>query len=225
MPLGDDLVDHGGEPSGRHRCASEDRLGKMGIDGLHLVGVGDQFGALQRDEESSLVDASTGQGVTGERQPVAQCVTGGDEFSGLGGGGDGERGADLGDGLFESVRAELGVRVFARSRPGGELVEGLEGIELSAVYLGAALGVVHLALIVNEAGNSHHSVSSRRGETGAMIQDLGQFGGREFGIGTQGGLDRVFCDTCRIRGFGFCPPRHDTMILEHVFESRGVGSS
>ncbi|ANY22085.1 hypothetical protein BCM27_04030 [Gordonia terrae] len=51
---GDDRVDQGGELGRRHRGAGQDRLGQMGIDGLH-VAVGDVVGAFHGDGEAALV--------------------------------------------------------------------------------------------------------------------------------------------------------------------------
>ena len=60
-----------------------------------------------------------------------------------------------------------------------------------AVHLGTLLGVVHLAFIVNETGNDHHSMRRRCVEAGAMIEDLDEFGSGELMVRTKAWFDRL----------------------------------
>ena len=77
-----------------------------------------------------------------------------------------------------------------------------EARRAAELYLGALLGVVHLAFVVNETGNSHHPMRRRRRQASAMIQDLDEFGCGEFMVGTEARLDGL---ARRIHRCGFSP--------------------
>ncbi|MGW9266719.1 hypothetical protein, partial [Gordonia terrae] len=84
---------------------------------------------------------------------------------------------------------ELLIRVLPGGHACRQGIEGFDGVEFAGVHLGAPLGVVHFAFVVNETGNGHHSMRRRGRQAGAMIQDLDEFGGGEFIVGTKARFD------------------------------------
>ena len=93
-------------------------------------------------------------------------------------GGDGQHGAS-GDRLFEAVRTEISMRVFAR----GNRINICPGAFTRVDR--AFVGIVFGAFVIDHAGRAHHPVLRDSDVRGAMGQHLHQFGGRQIVVSGQ----------------------------------------